>query len=197
MCNSPSPIIKTARLTLREWCDADLAPFALMNANPQVMEFFPALLSQKESDELAGRIVSKMREQSWGFWAVSIPSKADFIGFIGLAKTTFEAPFNPAVEIGWRLAPEYWGKGYATEGAKAVLAYAFQTLLLPEVVSFTAEQNGRSRRIMEKIGMHHHPQDDFEHPKLPLGHPLRKHVLYRLTAREWQTQNLEGKVKNE
>jgi 3-dehydroquinate dehydratase/shikimate dehydrogenase len=119
-------------------------------------------------------------------WAVSIPDVADFVGFIGLAEPSFNAHFTPAVEVGWRLAFDHWGKGYATEGAKAALEYGFETLNLNEIVSFTAIQNMRSRRIMEKIGMQHDPKDDFDHPKLPEGHPLRRHVLYRMNQQQWQ-----------
>lgn len=180
-------VIQTERLILRQWCEQDLEPFAVMNADLRVMEFFPSILSKKESDDLAKRIADKITEQSWGLWAVSIPHIADFIGFIGLAKPTFEAHFTPAVEIGWRLAFDYWGKGYATEGAKAALTYGFETLQLPEIVSFTAVQNTRSIRIMEKIGMHHDPKDDFDHPKLLEGHSLRRHVLYRMNHSEWST----------
>ncbi len=188
MPNHPTAIIQTERLILRQWCDQDLEPFAVMNADPRVMEFFPSTLSKKESNDLAKRIADKITEQSWGLWAVSIPHIADFIGFIGLAKPTFEAHFTPVVEIGWRLAFDYWGKGYATEGAKAVLKYGFQKLLLNEIVSFTAVQNTRSRKIMENIGLHHELKDDFDHPKLPEGHPLRRHVLYRLNKTDWERQ---------
>jgi 3-dehydroquinate dehydratase/shikimate dehydrogenase len=177
---SHTAIIETERLILRQWQNQDLEPFALMNGDPRVMEFFPSTLSKKESDDLAKRITDKIREQSWGLWAVSIPQIAEFIGFIGLAKPTFEAHFTPAVEIGWRLGFDYWGKGYATEGAKAVLKYGFEKLLLNEIVSFTSVQNMRSRKVMEKIGLHHDMKDDFDHPKIPLGHPLRRHALYRL-----------------
>ena len=182
--------LKTERLILRPWCEQDLEPFAKLNADPRVMEYFPATLSKAESDQLAGRIKTKMDEKGWGIWAVSVPGVAEFIGFIGLNsedQISFPAPFTPAVEVGWRIAFEYWGKGYATEGAKAALAYGFETLNLGEIVSFTAVQNMRSRRVMERIGMHHDQRDDFDHPKLAEGHPLRKHVLYRLSQEEWQT----------
>jgi RimJ/RimL family protein N-acetyltransferase len=182
--------LKTERLILRHWCEQDLGPFAKLNADPKVMEYFPATLSKAESDHLARRIKNKMDEKGWGMWAVSVPGVAEFIGFIGLNaedQVSLPAPFTPAVEVGWRIAFEYWGKGYATEGAKAALAYGFETLNLREIVSFTAVQNMRSRRVMERIGMHHNLKDDFEHPKLLEGHPLRKHVLYRLSRREWQT----------
>jgi len=184
-------MLKTKRLILRPWKEADLKPFAELNADPRVMEYFPSVLSQKESDDLARCIIAKLEEQKWGKWAVSVPNVADFIGFIGLAKPNFDAHFTPTVEVGWRLAFEHWGKGYATEGARAALAYGFGTLRLPEIVSFTAVQNMRSRRIMEKIGMYHDPKDDFDHPKLPEGHPLRKHVLYRINQQQWQLNALQ------
>jgi len=181
--------LKTKRLILRPWKETDLAPFAELNADPNVMEYFPSTLSRQESDNLARRIQAKMEERGYGMWAVAIPGVADFIGFIGLNnedKSSFPAHFTPAVEIGWRLASEYWGKGYATEGAQAVLAYGFENLNLEEIVSFTAVQNMRSRRIMEKIGMHHDSKDDFDHPKLPEDHVLKRHVLYRLKQQEWR-----------
>lgn len=179
--------LKTDRLILRPWRDSDLEPFSKLNADPKVMECFPAPLSRAESDHLAQRINTKFNEKGWGLWAISVPGISDFIGFIGLNEVDFSAPFTPAVEIGWRIAYEYWGKGYATEGAKEALSYAFETLKLNEVVSFTAVENQRSRRVMEKIGMHHSSNDDFDHPKLPEGHPLRRHVLYRLNDQEWQS----------
>lgn len=185
-------MIKTDRLILRSWKERDLEPFAALNADPRVMEYFPSILSRTESDQLAKRIKTKMDEKGWGMWAVSIPGVAEFIGFIGLNsedQISFPAPFTPAVEVGWRIAFEHWGKGYATEGAKAALAYGFETLNLGEIVSFTATQNRRSRRVMERIGMHHDPRDDFDHPKLVEGHPLRRHVLYRLDVKEWQKRS--------
>ncbi len=177
--------LKTERLVLRPWKKSDLEPFAKLNADPRVMECFPSLLTRQESDALVQRIGKQFKEQGWGLWAVSAPN-ADFIGFIGLAQVNFSAHFTPAVEIGWRLAYEFWGKGYATEGAKAALRFAFETLHLNEVVSFTTVQNMRSRKVMERLGMHHNPADDFDHPKLPEGHKLRRHVLYRLSKSEWQ-----------
>ena len=183
--------LKTKRLILRPWREEDWEPFAQLNADPRVMEYFPATLSKAESNQLAQRIKNKMDENGWGMWAVSVPGIAEFIGFIGLNsedQVSFPAAFTPAIEVGWRIAFEDWGKGYATEGAKAALAYGFKTLNLDEIVSFTAVQNRRSRRIMEKIGMHHDPKDDFDHPKLPKEHKLNRHVLYRLGASEWQQQ---------
>ena len=182
-------IIQTKRLVLRQWNEEDLVPFAALNAAPNVMEYFPSTLSREESDSLARRMQSKMKEKGYGMWAVAIPGIADFIGFIGLNnedKSTFPAHFTPAVEIGWRLASPFWGKGYATEGAQACLKYGFETLNLEEIVSFTAVKNVRSRAVMERIGMHHDAKDDFDHPKLPKEHKLSRHVLYRLKSNEWQ-----------
>ncbi len=173
--------IRTKRLLLRPWTQADFEPFAQLNADPRVMECFPSTLSRSESDKQAEKISNLITKQGWGLWAVSVPDVAEFIGFIGLNPVTFSAHFTPAVEIGWRLAFDYWGRGYAFEGAEAALNYAFSTLHLKEVVSFTAIQNMRSRRLMEKLGMHHDPKDDFDHPNRPEGDPLGRHVLYRIT----------------
>ncbi len=152
-----------------------------MNADPKVMEHFPALLSQKESESLMARIALHFVEHGFGFWAVEVPGTVPFIGFIGLGIPRFSAHFTPCVEIGWRLSSEHWGRGYATEGARAALQDGFQRLGLDEIVSFTVPANRRSRRVMEKLGMHSAPQDDFDHPLLPQGHPLRRHLLYRLS----------------
>lgn len=179
------PIIKTERLILRPWKEDDLKSFAKLNADPRVREFFPSTLSQKESDELAKQLSDLIEKNGYGFWAVSAPGISDFIGFIGIEHVTFEAPFTPAVEIGWRIAHEYWGRGYATEGAMAALEYGFNTLNLNEIVSFTPTQNKRSANVMKKIGMTHYPEEDFDHPKLEEGHPLRRHVLYRIKKSEW------------
>jgi 3-dehydroquinate dehydratase/shikimate dehydrogenase len=173
-------IITTERLILRPWRSEDLEPFAQLNADPRVMEYFPSTLSREESDRLAESNRSELLHEGWGKWAVSVPGAADFIGYIGLARVEYPCPFAPTVEIGWRLAYDYWSKGYATEGAKAAIKYGFDKVNLTEIVSFTTVQNKRSQRIMEKLGMHHAPEDDFDHPKLPEGHPLRRHVLYRL-----------------
>jgi 3-dehydroquinate dehydratase/shikimate dehydrogenase len=175
--------LKTIRLILRPWRESDLEPFAKLNGDPKAMECFPAPLSRTESDALAKRIQDKMEEQGWGLWAVEVPDIAHFIGFIGLGEVPFAAPFTPAVEAGWRLLPEHWGKGYAVEGAKAAIDFGFKTLKLDEIVAFTAVTNARSRRVMEKLGMHREPKDDFDHPKVAEGHPLQRHVLYRLKDR--------------
>jgi RimJ/RimL family protein N-acetyltransferase len=173
--------LRTARLRLRRWRTADRIPFAALNADPRVMEFFPALLSRAQSDQLATRIEQHFERHGFGLWAVEIPRVASFAGFIGLSVPAFDAHFTPCVEIGWRLSAEHWHSGYATEGARAVLAFGLETLTLSEIVSFTVPANQRSRRVMERIGMARDPADDFEHPGLPAGHPLRRHVLYRIT----------------
>jgi len=146
------------------------------------MEYFSAVLSAEESNRMGSRIEAHFEERGFGLWAIEIPNVTSFAGFIGLTVARFEARFTPCVEIGWRLAHEHWGRGYATEGAQATLEFGFTALGLEEVVSFTTAGNMRSRRVMEKLGMSHDPADDFDYPLLPDGHPLRRHVLYRWLA---------------
>ncbi|MDB6081403.1 MAG: rimL [Chlamydiia bacterium] len=181
-------IIKTKRLILRPWQEKDLVSFAAMNADPRVMEHFPSVKTFEESRQEYQRIIDHFTKHSWGSWAVSLIDGAEFIGFIGLRAIDFLAPFTPAVEVGWRLAFDYWGKGYATEGALASLQYGFEKLDLKEIISFTATSNSRSTTVMEKIGMHHNPADDFDHSLLAEGHRLRRHVLYRFDQAEWKTK---------
>jgi RimJ/RimL family protein N-acetyltransferase len=171
--------LRTPRLVLRAWRAADREPFAAMNADPRVMEHFPAALTRDESDALADRIEAHFAEHGFSLWALEIPGVAPFGGFVGLAVPRFTAHFTPCVEIGWRLDASVWGRGYATEAARVVLAYGFEQLGLEEIVSFTTEKNMRSRRVMERIGMRHDPADDFDHPALDAHDPLRRHVLYR------------------
>ena len=173
--------IRTERLLLRRWRDSDRLPFQAMNADQRVMEFMPARLSPEDSDELIVRAERHFERHGFGPFAVQLLDKLTFAGFIGLSIPAFDAPFMPPVEVGWRLAFDCWGRGLATEGARAVVRYGFEELGLGSVVSFTVPGNLRSRRVMEKIGMTHDPRDDFDHPLLPEGHPLRRHVLYRLT----------------
>ena len=180
------PVIKTDRLMLRQWQEEDLEPLARLNTDPRVMEFLLAPLTREESAARLEAYRKHIREHGWGLWAVSVPGVSDFIGWIGLWPIGFEAHFTPAIEVGWRLLPEFWGYGYATEGARASLRYGFEVLKLGEIVSITVPANVRSRRVMERLGMHRDPKDDFEHPMLSEGHPLRKHVLYRLNANEWK-----------
>lgn len=179
--------IETERLILRPWKESDLEPFAALNADPKVREYFPGLLSRQESDESVKKVSDHIERCGWGLWAASLIQTGEFIGFIGLEDVYFTAHFTPAVEIGWRLAFEHWSKGYATEGAKGALEFGFQTLKLDQIVAFTAVDNKRSRHVMEKLGMHHDPKEDFDHPKVPEGDPLRRHVLYKIKATEWQT----------
>jgi RimJ/RimL family protein N-acetyltransferase len=181
-----APILTTGRLRLRQWRPEDLAPFAALNADPAVMEFFPGTLGRAESDALAARIADDLAGRGFGLWAVEAPGHADFIGFVGLSVPSFRAHFTPCVEIAWRVAREHWGLGYATEAARAALAFGFGDLALPEIVSFAASANRRSRRVMERLGMTRSALDDFAHPLLPEGHRLRAHVLYRMARAHWQ-----------
>ena len=172
--------LRTERLLLRHWRREDREPFAALNADPEVRRYFPSTLDRAASDAEADRHASRIEERGWGLWAVEVVGGDPFIGFVGLNEALFEAPFNPSVEIGWRLVRANWGKGYAPEAALAVLDHAFDVIGLDEVVSFTAVVNTPSRRVMEKIGMTRDPAHDFEHPNVPEGHPVRRHVLYRV-----------------
>ena len=170
------------RVHLRPWREADRAPFAALNADPRVMEFFPGRLSRREGDAMVDGIERHFREHGFGLWAIEVPSVAPFIGFAGLSHKTFAAPFTPCVEVGWRLAFAHWGHGYATEAAQLALAHGFGPLGLPEIVSYTTAANRRSLAVMERLGMRRNPADDFDHPSLPENHPQRRHVLYRLDS---------------
>ncbi len=172
--------LRTERLIMRRWRDEDREPFAALTADPEVMEHFPALLSRAEADLFVDERVAEFEERGWGLWALEVAESGAFIGYTGLAVPSFEAHFMPAVEIGWRMARGAWGHGYATEAARAALAFGFGELGLEEIVSFTAVGNARSRAVMERIGMHHDAAGDFDHPRLPEGHRLSRHVLYRL-----------------
>jgi RimJ/RimL family protein N-acetyltransferase len=163
-----------------------------MNADPRVMEYLPGLLSEEESGALTARIEDHFEQYGFGLWAVEICDVASFAGFLGLLVARFEARFTPCVEIGWRLSAKHWGHGYATEGARAALAFGFEALGLEEIVSFTVPGNRRSRRVMERIGMIRNPADDFDHPLLPEGHPLRRHVLYRITRQLFDSGVVHG-----
>jgi RimJ/RimL family protein N-acetyltransferase len=179
-----SPELRTDRLLLRRWQPADRAPFAALNADPRVNEYLTGPLPQEQSNELAARIDAHFDWYGFGLWAVEVRNVTPFIGFIGLAVPRFEARFTPCVEIGWRLSADHWGQGYATEGARAALAFGFDVVGLREVVSFTVPANMRSRRVMAKIGMKRDPVEDFDHPSLPAGHRLGRHVLYRIARPE-------------
>lgn len=174
---------ETDRLRLRQWHANDREPFAALNADPKVMEFFPALLSRAESDAIADRCESLIQERGWGFWATELKETGAFIGFVGLHIPSDRLPFSPCVEIGWRLAFDYWGKGLASEAARGALQVAFQSIGLEEIVSFTAVGNRRSRAVMERLGMQE--SGTFEHPQVPEHSPLRLHSLYRLSRNQW------------
>ncbi len=175
---------KTKRLVLRGWQPSDYAPFARINADQEVMKYFPTPLSEVESNANAEIISSLIDKRGWGFWAVEIPAISSFIGFVGLHIPAVKLPFSPCVEIGWRLDKEFWGHGYATEAANFALEYGFTELDLNEIVSFTATQNKASQAVMERIGMSR-DSETFEHPSIPVGNPLREHFLYRLEKAAW------------
>jgi RimJ/RimL family protein N-acetyltransferase len=177
-----APELSTERLLLRRWLASDLKPFAAINADAEVMEHFPAPLTTPESAALAQRIERCFEERGYGLWAVQLRASGALAGFVGLAPVEDELPFAPAVELGWRLARPCWGRGIATEAATAAIAFASDVLDLPDLVSYTATRNARSRRVMERLGMHRDPDEDFRHPRLAAAHPLAPHVLYRIEA---------------
>ena len=184
--------IETERLYLRQWQASDFAIFAEMNADPEVMKYFPKLLSATMSDVIANKCQQLIKDNGWGFWAVSLKDYSEqsnaFIGFVGLNQTHADLHFAPCVEIAWRLRKEFWGQGYATEAARASLNFAFTELVLDEVVAFTAVINQRSQLIMERIGMTD-MQDNFYHPALNANHPLAEHVLYKITRQQWSSRD--------
>ena len=174
--------LQGARVVLRPWRHEDREPCAAMNADPYVMEFFVTRLDRAESDALVDRFREHFTVHGFGLWAIEVPGVAPFIGFTGLEVPRFDTLHGPCVEIGWRLVREHWGRGYATEAARLALDYGFGTLGLPEILGTTAVTNRRSRAVMERLGMDRDPSDDFDHPLVPAGHPLRRHVLYRIAA---------------
>jgi len=183
---APGPELWTERLHLRRWTDADLVPFAALNADPVAMEYFPSTLTTEQTATFIERAEQGFEARGFGWWAVETRAARSFIGFVGLSRVGPEFPFGPAVETGWRLARPAWGHGYATEAATAALAFGFSDLGLGEVVAFTAAGNRRSRAVMGRLGMTRDPSDDFGHPRLDEGHPLRPHVLYRLDRPTWE-----------
>jgi RimJ/RimL family protein N-acetyltransferase len=179
-------VIRTERLILRRWTDADRATFAALNADPVVMEHFPATMSREASDSFVERIERHWDEHGWGLWAVEVPGVAPFVGYVGLWPADYVA--DGMVEVGWRLARAHWGHGYATEAAREALRVGFEEVGLDEIVSFTVPQNVRSRRVMERIGLVRDPAGDFDHPRVdPVAYPhLVPHVFYRLGRGDWQ-----------
>jgi len=182
------PILKleSARLLMRQWRDEDLPEFAAMSADPQVMRYFPALLSRLESAALIGRIRGHFNEHGFGLWALERKDTGAFIGFTGLTHVSFDAPFAPAVEIAWRLAHRHWGLGFASEAAWTSLRAGFGQLGLEQIVSFTAHSNLPSEKVMQAIGMRRDAGGDFDHPRLPASHELQRHLLYRISRDQWR-----------
>lgn len=177
--------LKTERLLLRQWKEEDYKPFAKLNADPDVMEYYPSTLSETKSNAMADWIKTLIKENSWGFWATELIETKQFIGFVGLNNPAYDLPVTPCIEIGWRLAKEYWGKGYATEAGRAVLTFTFEGLGLKDVYSFTSIDNQKSVAVMERLGLKN-MNNNFEHPILPEGDPLSEHVLYKITQERWK-----------
>ena len=176
--------IETTRLILREWLPADLPYFALLNASPTVMKYFPNTLSHSESDALADRLQGQITANGYGFYAAERLEDSQFIGFLGVNKSSPKLPFAPCADIGWRLDEPFWGQGYATEGAVAALADSFDRCGLENVVSMTPVLNKPSENVMKKIGMTRAP-NTFEHPEVPPEHPLARHLLYTISRSTW------------
>lgn len=179
-------IITTERLILRTWQVEDSEAYFQINQDPKVIEFLAGPITMEQVHHFIQVANNHHEQYGYTFWAIELKKTGELMGFIGLRYIDWELPFAPAVEIGWRLGSQYWGKGYATEGAKAALAYGFEQCNLPEIVSFTVPANVRSIRVMERIGLDRDVKGDFSHPKLPADHPLSKHILYRLTRSSWQ-----------
>lgn len=182
---TPTIEITTPRLIMRQWREEDLAPFAELNADPRVMEFFPSIMTREESDNLAERCSALITERGWGIWALETRDEHKFIGFLGLHTPGYPLPFNPCVEAGWRLSAESWGKGLASEAAQAALRVGFNQLDLHEIVAFTALINLRSQAVMKRMGMTCDPQENFNHPVVAEGDRLQEHCLYRLRRDSW------------
>jgi len=180
-------LLDTPRLRLRQWRESDYLPFAQLNADAEVMRYFPKPLTRDESDAVAKRIQGLIHDNGWGFWAVELKQTGEFIGFVGLHFQDAAIPHTPFVEIGWRLSSNHWGKGYAPEAAEQALAFAFDQLEMAEVYAFTPLPNKPSQRVMEKIGMSN-INKDFDHPKLDKGHPMERHCLYKISAKEWRSR---------
>ena len=183
------PRLLTDRLVLRRWTDADREPFAAINADPDVTQYLRGPMDRAQSDAFVDRIEGSFEQLGYGLWATELRETGELIGFVGLARQTFDAPFNPSVEVGWRLARSSWGCGYATEGGLAALGHAFGPLGLTEVVSITTTGNERSQAVMRRLGMTRDPADDFEQPHLPVGHPLRPAVVHRITRQQWEARS--------
>jgi RimJ/RimL family protein N-acetyltransferase len=176
------PVLTTARLVLRPFKDVDRAPFFALNTHPDVVASFGSAPSRAESDAVVDHIEEEMARDGWGLWAVEVTGSTSFAGMVGLHRVRPQLPCAPAVEVEWRLDPDFWGRGYATEAAVASLRFGFEEAGLTEIVAFTTTLNTRSQAVMRRIGMRHDPESDFDHPLVPEGSPLRRHVLYRVTS---------------
>ena len=181
--------LSTPRLILRPWREEDLEPFARLNADERATQYLLHRLNRAQSDALVARISAHFEREGFGLWAVEAPGVAPFIGAVGLVIPGFSAAFTPCVEIGWRLAPDFWGRGFASEAARSALAFGFETAGLAEIVSLTVPANTRSQAVMQRLGMTHSPVDDFDHPLVSAGHPLLRHVLYRLSKEAWRASS--------
>ena len=190
--SSSGPELSTERLLLRRWRSSDSEPFAALNGDPEVMEHFPAALTRAESDQMIASLEGRFEQNGFGLWAVEVRASGEMIGFVGLNVPSFDAHFMPAVEIGWRLSRSAWGHGYATEAARASLSFGFEESELDEIVAMTTTTNARSAAVMERLGMTREAADDFDHPAIEAGHPLRRHILYRISAEEWAARRLDG-----
>jgi RimJ/RimL family protein N-acetyltransferase len=177
--------LQTERLVLRRWRASDHVPFARLNGDPHVMRFFARTRTAEESRAEAERFDAAFDWEGFGFWAVAAPGVADFIGFVGCFPVNPALAFAPGVEAGWRLDRPFWGRGYAPEAARAALADVFGRCEIPEIVADAAVRNRPSQRVMERLGMRRDPAEDFDHPLVPEGHPMRRHVLYRLSAEDF------------
>ncbi|HWW44858.1 MAG TPA: GNAT family protein [Acidimicrobiia bacterium] len=180
------PELCTDRLRLRAWRPDDRVPYAALNADAAVAEYLGGPLDRPGSDALVARYEVHWASEGFGVWAVELLDGAPCVGSVGLQRVADALPCAPAVEVAWRLAPGAWGHGYATEGARAALTYAFDVVGLDEVVAFTAAANTRSRAVMQRLGMTHDPAGDFAHPRLAIDDPVRPHVLYRRRADGWR-----------
>ena len=189
---SEGPVLRGERVLLRRWRPQDRDPFAALNADPVVMEHFPATLTRAQSDALVDRVEALFELNGYGLWALEVPGLTPFAGFVGLVEQTFPAHFTPAVEIGWRLSADWWHQGFATEAAGLALAYGFESIGLSEIVSMTSTTNLASQAVMRRIGMHRDPADDFDHPSVPPDSVIRRHVLYRLGLDEWRESRRAG-----
>ncbi|MES2951292.1 MAG: GNAT family N-acetyltransferase [Pseudomonadota bacterium] len=188
-----SPVeLRTPRVLLRQWKDSDIEAWAAMNADPLVRQYFPGVLSRADAQAETERIRAAITQRGWGLWALEVPGIHTFAGFVGLSLPGYEAPWMPAVEIGWRLMPGAWHQGYATEGAAAALHFAFTQLELPQVVAMSVPNNAPSHHVMDRIGMLRDAAADFDHPRVPADSPLRRHILHRITPEQWRKHCVKG-----